>query len=184
MDIVGKGFWIQISSRFAAESTCDACLLCVNARDDWIFERDELYNGLQRLWQCTIQNYTLTIRAITLARHIRNRIGGNCKRYNTPGHTYSTKYGLYEEISKLGDFQDIINSSKLSIGEILITKTGDGKITVSRLGDLPGEGIRNGTIGKVIENKAGISGIKKITNSEQGNPNGFWRFYSGRNGFE
>ena len=60
-------------------------------------------------------------------------------------YTYTTKYGLYEEISKLGDFQDILNSSKLSIGEILITKTGDGKITVSRLRDLPGEGIRNGT---------------------------------------
>ena len=41
-DIVGEGFWTQISSRFAAETTGDAYSLCANARDDRIFARDEL----------------------------------------------------------------------------------------------------------------------------------------------
>lgn len=44
-DIVGEGFWTQISSRFAAETIGNAYSLCVNARDDRIFARDELWES-------------------------------------------------------------------------------------------------------------------------------------------
>ena len=43
---VGEGMWTQISARFAAETRGDAYSLCVNARDDRIFARDELKQWL------------------------------------------------------------------------------------------------------------------------------------------
>ena len=83
-------------------------------------------------------------------------------------YKYTTKYGLYEEITKSSDFLDIINSDKLSMDGILITKSMDGRIAIKRLVDFMGEGTNNGSIGKIMNNEAGITGIKKITNSEQG----------------
>lgn len=44
--VEGEGFWTQISRRFAADTKGDAYFLCVNAKEDRIFARDELATWL------------------------------------------------------------------------------------------------------------------------------------------
>lgn len=259
-DIVGEGFWTQISSRFAAETTGNAYSLCVNARDDRIFARDELkqwivaanddakfgkytkselmsMDDLSRFYaikEWTISDlknaevyvdakgflvgrsfkgtilekiivdkepseYALKITNTEYLKIIENM--GNSelvmaindmnlyfdKSGNIIGSSYkgtalerivqdtipekpaySLKYDLYKEIAESGNFMDVINASAGTTSKILITKTGNGTVTISRLVDILGEGINHETAGKVIENESGISGIKKIINSEQG----------------
>ena len=46
-EVVGEGFWTQISSRFAADTKGDAYSLCVNAKEDRIFSRDELKQWIE-----------------------------------------------------------------------------------------------------------------------------------------